>query len=92
MPNVPDAVIQQLCERLQVNSDFLVQCIQESVIEIHEIDGHWELSNGTVLRLRQVERICSTLNIGLSGALVLLKLTQKVAELEEEVQLLRRHL
>jgi hypothetical protein len=89
MVNMPDAALHQLCEHFQIDSDFFRQCLQESVVEIHEIDGRLELGNGTVLRLRQLERICDTLDISLSAAVLLLELTHRVAELEEQVQSLR---
>lgn len=90
MYSASDAPLKQLCERLQIAPEFFVQCLQESFVEIQEIDGRLDLGNGTVLRLRQLERICVTLNVDVSGAMLLLKLTQRVAELEEEVRLLRR--
>ncbi len=89
MYSVSDIALKQLCDRLQINPEFVVQCLQESVVEIHEIDGRLDLGNGTILRLRQLERICVALNVDVSGAVLLLKLTQRVAELEEEVRLLR---
>jgi len=87
--NISEYALQQLCLRLHIDSEFFMQCLQESVIAIHEIDGDFDLDNGTVLRLRQLERICDTLNVDLPVALLLLELTTRVAELEEDVRLLR---
>ncbi len=92
MYSASDTALKQLCECLQIDPEFFVQCIQESVVEIHEIDGRLDLGNGTVLRLRQLERICITMNVDVSSGMLLLKLTQRVAELEEEVRLLRQEI
>lgn len=89
MPEFLEATIQQLCERFNVDSEFLVQCLHESVIEIRETDGHWDLDSGTALRLRQLQRICRAFNVELPVALHLLNLNQRIAELEQEVRLLR---
>ena len=89
MSKYPKTAIIQLCRHLQIDSEFFVQCLHESVIEIHEIDGRLDMDNGTALRLRQLERICRTLKVELPIALLLLDLTNQVAELEEEVRLLR---
>ncbi len=89
MSEYPETAIVQLCQRLQIDSGFFVQCLEESVIEIHEIDGQLDMGNGTALRLRQLERICHMLKVDLPIALLLLDLTHRVAELEEEVRLLR---
>ncbi len=89
MYSASDIAVQKLCRELQIDSDFLVQCLHASVIEVHETEGHLVLGNGTVLLLRRLERICVTLNVDISGALLLLKLTQRVADLEEENRLLR---
>ena len=73
----------------QIDSGFFTQCLHASVIEIHEINGRLDMGNGTALRLRQLERICRALNVGLPVALLLLDFTERVAELEEKVRLLR---
>jgi len=88
MSNIPEQELQKLCEHLQINPEFFEQCLQESVVEIHEIDGHFDLGNGTVLRLRRLERICTTHNVDLSIALHILKLNQRIEELEEKLCLL----
>jgi hypothetical protein len=82
----PEAVIITLCERLRVQRGFLVQCLEESVVEVQEIQGHWDLSNGTALRLRRLERLCRALNVDVPTAKLILDLTQRVADLEEEVR------
>lgn len=47
MHSPSDTALQQLCERLQVDHDFFVQCLQESVVEIHETEGQLDLVNVT---------------------------------------------
>jgi hypothetical protein len=78
-----------LSETLHVERGFLVQCIEESVVEIHEADGRWNLSNGTALRLRRLERLCHVLNVDVPAAKYILDLTDRLAELENEMRRLR---
>lgn len=89
MSNAPDVLIRQLCESLHVDHGFFVECLQESVVEVHEVNGRLELANATVLRLRRLERICGALEVPVPAALMLSTLTQRVAELEEEIRQLR---
>ncbi len=90
MPAYPDVVLVRLSESLHVDRGFLVQCIEESVVEIHEADGHWNLSNGTALQLRRLERLCDVLNVEVPIAKHILDLTDRLAELENEVHRLRK--
>ena len=89
MNSPSDTALQQLCERLQIDPEFFVECLQESVVEMNETEGRLDLRNGTILRLRKLERICTTLDVDVSVALLVLQLTQRVTELEEKVRLLR---
>ena len=82
--------VQHLCERLQVNADFLEQCLSESVIKIHESEGQVELDNGTFLHLRKLERVCRTFDVDVPTAIMLRDLLRRVAELEEEIHRLRK--
>lgn len=89
MANIPESAIQKLCHSLQIDPEFFVQCLHESVVKIHEVEGRFDLDNGTVLRLRQLERLCLTLDVNVSVGLLLLELTHQVSELEERVRQLR---
>ena len=89
MPAYPDVVLVRLSESLHVDRGFLVQCIEESVVEIHEVEGRWNLSNGTALRLRRLERLCHLLNVDVPVAKQILELTDRLGELEDEVRRLR---
>ena len=35
MKKVPETVIVELCQHLEIEHEFFVQCLEESVIEIH---------------------------------------------------------
>jgi hypothetical protein len=71
MPRPPEAAIRRLCEQLDIEDHFLISCLEESVIEVDEMEGRLELANGTVLRLRRLQRICMTFNVDLPVALML---------------------
>ena len=92
MPPADPTRIRELCATLQVDEEFFVQCLEASVVEVHEVDGRLELANATVLRLRRLERICATLEVPLPAALMLSHLTQRVADLEDELNRLRARL
>ena len=51
MSAYPEIVIRRLSERVfHIEEGFLVQCIEESVVEIHEAGGELDWSNGTALQ------------------------------------------
>ena len=68
--DIPEA-IQRLCERLDVDPHVLVVCLEESVVEIAEVNGQLDLQNGTVLRLRRLQRICYVFDVDIYAALLL---------------------
>ena len=73
MPRPSDVAIHHLCENLEIEDHFLLACMEESVIELHEIEGHLEFANGTALRLRRLQRICLTFNVDVTVALLLMQ-------------------
>jgi hypothetical protein len=83
--SVPDAILVRLSESLRIEHGFLVQCIEESIVEIRE----GNVSNGSVLRLRKLERVCRTFNVDVPTAKHILELTERLAALEEEIGRLR---
>jgi hypothetical protein len=76
MPRPPKAAIHQLCEQLEVEDHFLIACLEESIIEVHETEGQLVLTNGTILRLRRLQRICLTFEVDIPVALMLSKISQ----------------
>ena len=89
MKKYPEALIVELCQRLEIGRGFFVQCLEESVIEIGEVKGGWDLSEGTALRLRRLQRLCDTFDVELPAAKLILDLSERIAVLEEEVRVLR---
>ena len=89
MPLADPILIRDLCATLQVDEGFFVQCLEASVVAVHEVDGRLELANATLLRLRRLERICATLEVPLPAALLVSRLTERVSVLEEELRRLR---
>jgi hypothetical protein len=73
MPRPSQAEIHALCESLDIDDDFFVACLEDSVIELYEVEGHLELANATALRLRRLQRICVTFSVDVSVALMLSK-------------------
>jgi hypothetical protein len=67
------AAISRLCENLGIEDQFFMVCLAESVIEIRETQGRLELTNGTVLRLRRLQRICLTFDVDVPVALMLMR-------------------
>jgi hypothetical protein len=90
MPAYPEMVLIRLSESLRVDRGFLTQCIEASVLEIQETDGAWGVSNGSVLRLRRLERLCHVFNVDVPVAKHILDLTDRLAELEEQVRRLHQ--
>jgi len=66
-----EIAIRRLCEQLEIEDRFFLACMEESVIDVYEAEGRLELANGTILRLRRVQRICLTFNVDVPVALML---------------------
>jgi|GEM_PF-3518411 len=81
--------IQKLCRRLEVDSGFFVDCLEASIVEIQETEeGQIDLTNGSLLQLRRLQRICHTFHVEVFMGWHLLALTQRIAELEDQLHLL----
>jgi hypothetical protein len=63
--------IERLSEQLAVDPQCLTVCLEESLVEITEKNGQFDLQNGTILRLRHLQRICYTFEVGPQVALLL---------------------
>ena len=72
MSKPSEAAIHQLCVQLDIEEHFFMACLEESVIEVSETEGRLELANGTVLRLRRLQRICLTFDVDVPVALMLM--------------------
>lgn len=71
MPKPSEAAIRQLCVNLGIEDHFFMACLEESVIDVYETEGRLEFANGTVMRLRRLQRICLTFNVDVPVALML---------------------
>jgi len=71
MPKPPKAALRRLCEHLEIEDYFLMACLEESVIEVYETKGRLEFANGTLLRLRRLQRLCLTFDVDVHVALML---------------------
>ena len=72
MPRPSEAAIHQLCENLEIEDHFLLACLEESLVELQEIEGRLEFANATALRLRRLQRICLTFNVDVMVALLIM--------------------
>ena len=72
MPRPSEVAIHQLSESLEIDDQFLMACMDDSVIELDEVEGRLEFANGTVLCLRRLQRICLTFNVDVTVALLLM--------------------
>ena len=85
MKDYSEKQIHELCEHLDIQSELFIECLEESVIEIHESNDHLDLDGGSVLHLRRLQRICQTLNVEPPVAVLLHHLLQRIAELEKRL-------
>ena len=72
MPRPSDLAIHQLSEDMEIEDQFLLACLEESVVELYEVEGRQEFSNATALRLRRLQRICLTFDVDVTVALLLM--------------------
>ena len=73
MPRRPEAAIHPLCENLEIEDHFFIACLEESVIDVDEVEGRLELANGPALRLRRLQRICLTFSVDVPVALLMMR-------------------
>jgi hypothetical protein len=72
MPRPSDLAIHQLSEDMEIEDQFLLACLEESVVELYEVEGRLEFANATALRLRRLQRICLTFDVDVTVALLLM--------------------
>jgi len=72
MPRPSDLAIHQLSEDMEIEDQFLLACLEESVVELYEVEGRQEFANATALRLRRLQRICLTFDVDVTVALLLM--------------------
>ncbi len=86
-----DATIRKLCAQLDLDRDFVVQCLTESVAEVEEVNARLEFKDATLLRLRRVQRICLTFEVELSVALLLVNIHDHAADLRSQLVSLKHN-
>jgi hypothetical protein len=57
---------------MEIEDQFLLACLEESVVELYEVEGRLEFANATALRLRRLQRICLTFDVDVTVALLLM--------------------
>jgi len=84
--------MQGLSERLHVSKELLIHCFDYSLIEIEGRGERIDLSGGTVLRMRRLQRLAEHLDIDVAIAAILLERTERISRLERELKTLRRRI
>lgn len=90
MPDIPQPEIYRLAERLRLDFNFFSQCLKNEVITMSQDEGYVDLVDGSIFRLRRLQRLCQDFEVGLPIAMLLMELQQRVADLESEIQLLKK--
>lgn len=73
MAKLSKTAIRRLCEQLDLEDHFFLACLEESVVDVYKVEGRLELVNGTVLRLRRLQRICLTFGVDVPVARLLMR-------------------
>ena len=73
MSRPSELAIHQLSEHMDIEDQFLLACLEESVVELYEIEGRLEFANATALRLRRLQRICLTFHVDVPVAVMLMR-------------------
>jgi hypothetical protein len=72
MSRPSEDAVRRLCGALGIEDHLFRVCLEESVIDVYETeDGALEFANGTLLRLRRIERLCLTFEVDAHVALML---------------------
>jgi chaperone modulatory protein CbpM len=84
----------ELCQRRLLDADFIVQCVEAGIIDVHARlpRADWRFSTQTILRIERAQRLQRDLDVQLQDLALVLDLLDEVQTLREEVVLLRRRL
>jgi len=67
-----EAALREPCAGLEIEPAFLAACLEESMVAVEDRQGRLELSQGTALRLRRLQRICLTFHVDVHVAVLLI--------------------
>jgi hypothetical protein len=82
--------IKVLSERLQVSEELLIHCVDCSLVQWEERGEHIDLTGGTALQMRRLQRLVESLDLDAAIASLLLDQMEKIARLEREINVLRQ--
>ena len=89
MTKINRRTIHVLSERLHMSEDFLVHCVEYSLIEMEGRGKNSDLSPGPALRLRRIQRLSENLDIDVAIAALLLDRAERISRLEREIKVLQ---
>ncbi|MDC0598645.1 chaperone modulator CbpM [Gammaproteobacteria bacterium] len=85
--------LQQVCEAIHLDSEFITQCVDFGIAETqHQLIEEWSFSVSSIVRLQKAYRLQRDLNINFTGLGLVLDLLEDVEQLHAEVGVLKKKL
>jgi len=79
-----EADLIELARRLEITTEFLLDCVEYSAVRLVEMEDHVDLKEDSVLKLRRLQRICDAFDVDACVGTMLLDMADHIAELERE--------
>lgn len=85
--------IQDVCQRIQLDKQFVVQCVEYGITELEiQQDQDWLFTTMDILKLQKAYRLQRDLEINFSSIGIILNLLEDIDELHEQVNQLQQKL
>ena len=85
--------LEELCSRIAPDEDFVIQCVDHGIAEVAgDNAGQWRFSSTAVLRIQRAYRLHRDLDINFTGLGVVLDLIEEMAQLRQELSVVRKRL
>ena len=85
--------IQDVCQRIQLDKEFVVQCVEYGITEIEiQQEQEWLFSTLDILKLQKAYRLQRELEINFSSIGIILNLLEDIDDLHAQVNQLQQQL
>lgn len=86
--------LDELCQRRLLDAEFVVQCVELGIVDIHHAQPRsaWRFPVAAVLRMERAQRLQRDLGVQTDDLALVLELLDEVETLRAEVTALRRRL
>jgi chaperone modulatory protein CbpM len=77
----------ELCRACDVSAEWIVELVDEGILEPMDLSGQWRFSGVGLIRIRKVQRLQHDLGVNLAGAALTLQLLDEIERLRRRLSL-----